>query len=352
MSAQVAVIGGGVAGCAAAVAAADAGARVVLIVRDRFLGGAAVRGEHRTLCGLAPIDAPVPVLLEPELVGAWLPLVTVAQPERHGRVWLWPTRSEVMRTGLAQRVGAAGIDLRLGASVSALALDGERIAAVTVDGMPIAVDSVIDASGSGLVARLTGGIGEGVRQWPAYRAELALDLAAGPAARVRALALARTAIGSDAATSLSPIAPGRWQLSVDLRPGSSTLMAAELVERIADRLGATVLAMAVCVAERDEGRPRGSLTLAELFAQRERNLCWAAWPGEAHGPDGTTWTWPDADRHGVPLSAVRTADTPANCWYVGKGVPVAHDAASALRVTGTCLALGAAVGHIAAGSEH
>ena len=57
MTARVVVIGGGIAGCAAAVAAARSGAQVQLLEAAHHLGGVAVRGEHRTLCGLAAIDA-------------------------------------------------------------------------------------------------------------------------------------------------------------------------------------------------------------------------------------------------------------------------------------------------------
>nr|MBA3708826.1 hypothetical protein [Planctomycetota bacterium] len=111
---------------------------------------------------------------------------------------------------------------------------------------------------------------------------------------------------------------------------------------------AFVVAMAIAVAQRDEGRPAGALTLAQLFAQRDRGLCWAAWPREAHAADGIAWTWPEGDRHGVPISAATIADGPPDTWFIGKGMPVADDAAAALRVTGTCLALGSAVGRLAA----
>ena len=120
--------------------------------------------------------------------------------------------------------------------------------------------------------------------------------------------------------------------------------AATIAGRVAEALGGSLIACAWQVADRDGGRPASALGLDELFATGERGLCWAAWPREEHGPTGVAWTWPPRDRHGVPECVARPAGWPANVWCVGRGVAVTAEAASALRVTGTCLALGTAVG--------
>jgi hypothetical protein len=113
-------------------------------------------------------------------------------------------------------------------------------------------------------------------------------------------------------------------------------------------MGGIVLSMARAIAQRDAGRPVATLDETTLFATRARELCWAAWPREQHGADGITWTWPTTDRHGVPELAARIPGANARCWCVGKGSAVTAEAAAALRVTGTCLAMGAAVGQRAA----
>src|SRR5580658_10391362 len=77
---RVVVIGAGISGCAAAGALAGLGAEVLVLEAGRHLGGVAVAGEHRTLCGLAPIDAPTAELLEPGLVAAWLPYLADGGP--------------------------------------------------------------------------------------------------------------------------------------------------------------------------------------------------------------------------------------------------------------------------------
>jgi FAD dependent oxidoreductase len=350
-AAPVVVIGAGVAGCAAAVAAAEAGAPTILLEATRMVGGVAVQGEHRTLCGLAPIDAAAPELLEPTLTSAWLPLVSTGPGYRQGRVWLWPTTAATLQRGLLQRVVAARVDLRLDARVLGAEESAAGIRLHLRDGSLIDAAAVIDASGAALVAGLLELPCAAPVQWPAHRSLLHLPgLAGGTAARIAALRQAQAASAGDAAIALVPVdlAAGSWQLSLDVAPGSTVAQAAVLAERIAQALGGTLVSMACALAKRDDGRPLATLDEAELFATRERGLCWAAWPREAHGADGITWSWPTTDRHGVPERAARIPGASVRVWCVGKGSAVSADAATALRVTGTCLAMGAAVGQRAA----
>ena len=319
---RVTVVGGGVAGVAAAVAAAQTGVQVTLYERATHLGGVAVSAGHRTLCGLAPIDAATPELLEPSLTGAWLPRLATGAPERRGRVWLWPTAPEVLAAGLAAGAAAAGVEVRL-----------ETAAPGAPDG------PLIDASGAAWGRSAT----RAAAQWGAWRAEIALALPAGPSGRVAALR--RLAGLTPGAVALEPLGPGRWQLTVDLPPHTP---AASIAQQVLAALGARLDGPAVVVA-RDEGGHSGA-TLAECFATSERGLCWAAWPGEFHGPAGITWTWPTGARHGVPVSVARPDGAPAHWWCCGRGLAVSSDAAAALRVTGTALALGAAIGTLAAAS--
>jgi hypothetical protein len=211
--------------------------------------------------------------------------------------------------------------------------------------------AVIDASGAAVLARLFGLPCATPQQWPAHRSLLHLPgLTSGTAARITALRQAQAASGGAAAIALVPVdlASATWQLSLDVVPTSTVSQAATLAECIAQALGGAVITMACSLAHRDDGRPLASLDEEELFATRERGLCWAAWPREAHGADGITWSWPLADRHGIPELAARIPGASKRCWCVGKGAAVTATAAAALRVTGTCLAMGAAVGQRAA----
>jgi glycine/D-amino acid oxidase-like deaminating enzyme len=345
-SCDVVVIGGGVSGCAAATAAAEAGASVTLIEARSHLGGAAARGEHRTLCGLGIIDASRPDLLEPELTASWLPLIATGKPFRQGRVWLWPTDSQSLQAGLRQRLERAGVQPQLGVSVTALESDENRVCVMRTDAGSIRFRNLIDASGRGAVCDLLGLARSESRQWSSHRSVLRFSNGDvnERAQRLRLLAAAQQASGGAATIALTPMADRLWQLSLDVAIGTSVAAAAASAERIALAVGGELVACGCAIADRDEGRPQAQLTCAELFATAERGLCWAAWPREQHGPNGTDWTWPPRDRHGIDVRAVRLADGPENCWFIGKAMPVDAEAAAALRVTGTCLALGAALG--------
>jgi len=357
---RVLVIGGGVAGCAAAVAAAEAGARVTLVEAADHLGGVAAQGEHRTLCGLAPIEAPQPDLLEPGLTAAWVAVLANGAPRRHGRVWLWPTDAQVLQAGLAQRLRAAGVEVRRGCRVVGLSAPDRGIAsaaapdrhALLAPGGRLAFDDVIDASGG---AAFAAPHGEAVAHapdpnWPAFRAVVRGAIPPGTVARARAESIAAAAAGVPAA-ALVAIDQERWQLSLDLPPGMTLPAADAAMERAASALKVDLIACARALAARDVGRHPGQVSLRDLFSQDARHWCWAAWPAEHHGADGVLWNWPQRDRHGVPITAVRGPHMPAWMWAVGKGMPVSASAASALRVTGTALAIGTAVGAVVAAPD-
>jgi hypothetical protein len=359
---RLVVIGGGVAGCATAAAIAAAGGAVTLLEARHHLGGVAAMGEHATLCGLAPIDAREPVLLEAGLVAGWLPYLATALPRRQGRVWLWPTSGATLTQGLARRLADLGVEVRLGTRVTAIACRDDanaagrrRIASLTLAGPSAAeeleVAGVVDASGQGISAAALMLPLSAAVQWPAYRCIVRLPSASGAAgrsARLAQLRAAQQASGGAAALALTALPGGDcWQLSLDVAPLTSCAVAAQAAGRVAEALGGELIACAISVAERDHGRPAGTLTLSELFGTRSRGLCWAAWPCEDHRAEGVQWTWPEGDRHGIPEAVVRLPGGPDNLWLVGKGMAVSQQAAAALRVTGTCLALGGAVAALA-----
>ncbi|MDA3960346.1 MAG: FAD-dependent oxidoreductase [Planctomycetota bacterium] len=333
------VVGGGVAGCAAAVAAAEAGAEVTLLEAHGSLGGVAVQAEHRTICGCAPLDAGQASLLEPELLGPWLALVAIAAPFRRGRVWLWPCTPASWLAGLTRRLAQAGVKQRLGCVVRAAERTGQWRLGVDADWL--AADVVIDATGAGVVPQLLGHAMAPAANWPAVRAQVQLSASCeGRQQRLRAMrSIAAVHTG---AAALELLGSARYQLSLDCDPSWTSAQCRAAVQTVTDALGAELLTCTGLI-QRDGGRPAGGLGVDALFACRERGLCWAAWPVEQHGPHGVTWHWPPRDRHGVPEDACQIAGLP-DLWCVGRGMPLATDAAAALRVTGTAVAIGAAVG--------
>jgi choline dehydrogenase-like flavoprotein len=351
---RVAVIGAGVAGCAAAVAAAQSGAEVRLLESGHHLGGVAVRGEHRSICGLAAIDAAAADLLEPGLTAAWVARVASGAAYRRGRVWLWPCTAASWQRGLAAALAAVDVHPQFGSTVAALRHDGQRW---RDDPLQLEADVVIDASGQAIAAQCLGAPMASASAWPAHRCRVQVDAAQDYAlqrrgGRVAALRRIATALGSQAACALEAgVDAGDWQLSLDLPPDTSASSAARLAATAAAAIDARVVAHSWLLATRDDGRPAAALDAASLFATTARGWCWAAWPVEQHGPDGVTWRWPPGQRYGIPRSATRLPGVPPGLHLIGKGMPVGADAAAALRVTGTALALGTALGRAVATAD-
>lgn len=342
---KVVVAGGGVAGCAAAVAAAEHGAEVHL-VGPGAPGGAAVAAGHRSLCGLAPLDAGEPSLLEPDLVGVWVAALADGEPRRRGRVWLWPTTPERIRDGCTRRLAEAGVRA-VDARVTGIETDRGRVVACRYRDDRLDCDAFVDASGGGDLAAELGCAVRPPALRGALRAVMRLPEAVAAAclegSRRAALDLQRRAwdvAPEVSAVAWEPTVDGNWLVTCDVAAdaGSSAVAA------IARAWDAELRGEVRGPVERDRGGFTGELSLDSLFARRTRGLCWAAWPGEWHDRDGTAWRWPEAERHGVPAGCVHPAGAPENFRVVGLGLAACSDAVAALRVTGTALAIGAAVG--------
>ena len=326
---DVIVIGAGIAGVAAAIAARQAGATVMVIEQRPQPGGVAVVGQHRTICGLSAIDAPTPELLEPGATAWWLPRLCAGAPFQRGRVWLWPTSPTLLSRGLGEALSELHIPLHL-ASTPSITADG----VVTLSGEQWQPTAVIDASGS---AWWKDAASRPARQCGAWRVTLHLQLDESPGAQRAAL---RRLAHLAPVLALEKITTHQWQLSID---ASEQTAAIAIARQAAVVLGATIQEQTTEIAERDHGGYPG-LSLEELFACRERGLAWAAWPSEAHDAQGVHWQWPAADRYGCPESLSKPSDAPAWLWCCGKGLAATPAAAAALRVIGTGLALGHAVG--------
>jgi hypothetical protein len=298
------------AGVAAGVAAAAAGDRVVLREHSSGLGGAAVAAHHRTLCGFFANDTREPQLLEPGMVEAWLPFMASGKPLRRGRVWLLPTDPQTLSQGLLRRIHDHGVETQFNCG----------------DDCDSGFDRVIDARG--VVMR-----GRAATQWGAWRC--AVWLGEIPAKSI----LRRIAEIHPGQVALEALAGGRWQLTIDASEAAQGLAA---VERINARLGAQAVEH-IGFIERDLGGCQG-LTLAELFSTAHRGLCWASWPCEFHHARGVDWVWPPGSRYGVPEQVTMSPTLPRGWRVCGRGLAAQPQAAAALRVTGSAVMIGNALG--------
>jgi len=394
---DVAVVGGGPAGIAAALASAVAGADTVLIERDPSLGGNASQALVHTICGLYLQDAeyaqPVHPGLPTRLAEALLRAEGARDPEAAGRVRYLPILPSVFAelahracakaAGLAVHTGTALVGATLAGSArrdSALTLrapDGERRLEARV---------VVDASGEAAAAALGGAetqMAEAARlQRPSiiFRIEgVAAEVCAGFERMRLTASVAHAARGG-------ALPPGCESVVVrgDGRPGSlfATLTLPPLEGRAYAPLDPDYLAALRASAQRDAEAVVAFLASTRPGFARARVADWPARVGiretrrgvgrsrisRDHVLEGrrcrdevalSAWPielWEDHRRpryeypqgpSSVPLDALVSRSHPM-LGMAGRCLSASHEALGALRVIGTALATGEAIGVAAA----
>lgn len=104
------VIGAGPAGCAAALAAAGTGARVILVERENHLGGTVENALLTRFCGFFKNDLGSPELLNPHAISIAISEKLEAdgyKPVKYGRVWLQPFPKNFLHDYFMPRINAA-----------------------------------------------------------------------------------------------------------------------------------------------------------------------------------------------------------------------------------------------------
>src|SRR6516225_6315310 len=164
---DVLVVGGGAAGLAAACTAAKAGARVLLVEKYGFCGGAAVAGLSGTVCGLfAATDnrAAAPEQVVFGFADYFLDLMKtrggVTDPVRYGKTFTLTHDPLVWREAGNHLLAEAGAKVLFHSTVVDVLNDGEHVEGVvawTKQGrLDIEATITIDASGDADVAALAG----------------------------------------------------------------------------------------------------------------------------------------------------------------------------------------------------
>jgi hypothetical protein len=396
LSYDVVVVGGGAAGLAAAVTAAERGARTALVERYGFLGGMATAGMVGTICGLYRTTKSGP----PELLNAGFPerfarrlaaMPGCGPPIRRGRTFVLPYAPFAFMSLADELTGAAGaLDVYLHAYLAAAEPVGSRVASVRVITWERTVEltarAFVDTSGDAVVAHRAGAATETAapadRQLPALIFVLQqVDTAAlGPGARVallRALATAERegALPKGAANltlGASPqpgeivcklalsgiveeLSPGRDLLTVAEQEGRKRARAvAEFLRSLPpfDRAFVSHAAPQVGVRESRRVVGRYQLTREDVLAGRKFGdaVARASWPIELWADDqpGAIYEYlEDGESYDIPAGCLQARDM-SNLFVAGRCLSATHDALGSARVIGTCLATGEAAGALAA----
>lgn len=388
---ELIVVGGGSAGVAAAVGAAQNGARTLLIESYGFLGGAATRSSVLAWCGIYP-QRPPPQ--PPAAVGGVLMQVIAhlraigvpAEPyfSASGN-WPIPLNPEATKLALDRTVGAAGVEVALhsmvvGASTHEGRIESIRCMAPGGDLLELSAPAFIDASGEVVLATLAG-----ASACPLYLADHPVQPASFPARLTgvaathgfdkarRAAAMANIVLSEGAARLradggiMTPI-PGSddvWWLSIEVSTGGLDGFELASAERDARTLvwrGVAALQAHVPGFERVNVSATGpkigireTRHVATLDPLREPALAAGAhppdsvaigcWPMEIHHATGKVEyrVIGGAGTYGIQLGALRSRDFD-NLWLAGRNIGADNAAYASARVMATAFATGHAAG--------
>jgi len=348
---DIAVIGSGAAGLAAAVAAARTARATLLLDKNSAPGGTGGFSGLTTLCGL--YDDAGNSLNEGfahEFAGA----LTETPPLKMGRVWVLPYRPEKFRAAAHKFISATPkLTTAWDSPLANVVVENDRI--ISLNGFK--VGAVIDCSGTAEVARALG----------AECLETD-DSTQAPAVVFPLNNVTRELLTpADAAQILLPIVRAGFppiNLQTNLDGGSLTVKftgSPEQVPSLIEFLRASVPGFENCatplttfLATRRAGRMiigRHVLTGIEVLAGQTfpDAIARCAWPVEqwnAAGKASLRYLMPDTN-YEIPARSLRAAKI-QNLFMAGKTLSADVDAIASARVMGCCLATGAAAGKLAA----
>lgn len=389
---DVVVAGGGAGGVGAAIGAAKAGARVALVEKFGFLGGAATNAQVLAYCGFYHQgDAPITAVAgaAEDVLAAMRDLGIEAKPYHSPTTqnWIVLLEPERLKVALDRVCAAHGIDVRLHSRINGASVVDGMIHTVEI-GEPaqrinLAAAAFVDASGDAVLARTAGvalRVGDGAGGIQAYTMPLRIGgLAPGP--RIDREDIKRAVTRYNATTN-DPIhrtdggiytrVPGTtdfWWLIVDRDMPDLSARSFTRAEQRAREMGLALVDVMRTevpgfehawlaqtgpqIGVRESRHPaaqaevqRGDVIGGRLHAD---GIARAAWPIELHGEAGR----PVYERIGgagyyhVPYGAI-CAEGVGNLWYAGRVIGADAAAYGSIRVMGTAFATGEAAGTAAA----
>jgi hypothetical protein len=388
---DVVVCGGGAAGVAAAAGAARTGARVALLERAPFLGGAATLSGVLTYCGFwTQADEPLQavagvggdVLAELERLGG------TSGPTRTGstRVVIEIIDSEAVKLVLDDICADAGVDVILHASLIAANGDGGTVreALASDHGGIFALEAAafVDASGeadladrAGAATRYGGPDGSVQNGTLAIRFG-GIDPAADVSRSVWAQAIqaakadgegelskesglvARLAYGTDVVAFLADeaydVRDARSHSAAERRARRQAWAYLRAIRTLPGHERAYIVQTGPAIGTRESRHVVARATLRDddvLAAHVPADtVALGAWPVEYHPGPGRPNRWirlRDEAAYGIPLDTLRSA-THRNLFAAGRVIDAEVNAFASARVMGTAFATGHAAGVAAA----
>lgn len=349
---DIAVVGAGAAGIAAAVSAARAGCRALLLDRNPTAGGTGGYSGLTTLCGL--YDDAGQFLNDGFAREFATMLADTGAPIKMGRVWVLQYRPERFRRAAADLIdGCPQLRTEWNTAVTEVTVESGRITHLA----GVSVGAVIDCSGTAKVAQAIG-------------AEcLATDETTQASAIVFPLnnVTRELSTAADMAQVLLPLARAGFaplNLQPSLEPNTLTAKFAgptEQVRPLLEFLRKNVSGFENCstsVTEFVPARRAGRMIVGQYVLTGKDVLACAkfpdavargAWPIEQWDSKGVARFkyLPSGMHYEIPARCLRAAKI-ENLFMAGKTISADVDAIASARVMGCCLATGAAAGNLAA----
>lgn len=394
---DVAVLGGGSAGLAAAVIAAREGARTLLIERHGYLGGMGTASLVHTFCGLYLLgQGPDAVLANPGFASEMAERMIAATgqgPVRTGRVDVLPQHPvEFVRIADELVSAETTLEVLLHCELVGIRRDGAawELEIATRGGMEqVVAKSLVDASGDAVAAAMVAGSAAIMAaprlQRPAYVCGISLPVRLDDEMRLHTAGLLVEGVrngdlpagamgisfrasgrrgevfatidltGAEIAGNYNPLdAACLTGLEMEGRKIASTALA-WLVFRAECWRGACISQWPLRAGVRESRRWIGEATLtgADLLASRrfDDEIALATWPMEFRESNrGPKLRFPENSQPcGIPIGCLKPAGIDG-LFVAGRCISTDHDAQASIRVMGTCFATGEAAGRAAAKS--
>jgi hypothetical protein len=348
---DIAIVGSGAAGIAAAVTAARAGCTTLLLDKNDAAGGTGGFSGLTTLCGLFDDEGK---FLNIGFTREFAEAIAEVAPVQMGRVWVLTYRPERFREVAARFLTTTpNLQTRWNAPLENVALENNRI--IRLNGFD--VGAVIDCSGTAEIAQAIGAdclATDATTQAPAVIFPLqhvTRDLTTPAAVAQVLLPLARAGFP-----------PLNFQAS--LEPGTLTVKFTGRTEQARDMIKfmrANITGFENCstpLMQFTEAKRAGRMIIGQYLLTGDDVLAGksfpdavarCAWPIEQWNAAGIACYkyLPPGTHYEIPARSLRAAKV-VNLFMAGKTISADVDAIASARVMGICLATGVAAGNLAA----